>query len=143
MDAGIESYCPLNTVLRKWTDRIKKVEEPLFKSYVFVHIAPTERQKVLSIPGVVNFIYWLKKPAVVRDQEIEDIRRFLGEYVEVEAHRIQTDIEPGSRLRITSGVLMDKEAVALNVHKKYVEVLIESIGFRLVATVEKKRLQKV
>lgn len=142
-EAGIESYCPLNTTIRKWSDRLKKVEEPLFKSYVFVHLLTSELQAVRNTPGVVNFVYWLHKPAIIRDQEIEDIKRFLGEYDQVEVIRMDGPIRPGNRLRITSGLLMEKEATAIKVHGRTVEVLIESIGFKLVATIDKKRLEKV
>ena len=143
LEAGVESYCPLNMVMRKWSDRVKRVEEPLFKSYVFVRISKDEHHKVLDTPGVVRFVYWLGKPAVIRDKEIENIRKFLGEYDDVQVVPISNQIVPGSQLLITSGILMDKEAVALKVHKKTVEVLISSIGFKLVATIEKKRLIKV
>jgi transcription antitermination factor NusG len=142
-EAGVESYCPLNMVLRKWSDRVKKVEEPLFKSYVFVRISKDEFRKVLDIPGVVRFVYWLGKPAIIRDKEIEHIRKFLGEYDDVQVVPIDPEIVKGSHLLITSGLMIDKEAVALKVHKKTVEVLITSIGFKLVATIDKKRLVKV
>ena len=48
-DKGLESYCPLNMVYRQWSDRVKKVEEPLFKSYVFVHVTEAERTEVRRI----------------------------------------------------------------------------------------------
>lgn len=142
-EAGIESYCPLNMVLRKWSDRVKRVEEPLFKSYVFVRVSKDEHRKVLDTPGVVRFVYWLGKPAIIRDKEIENIRKFLGEYDDVEVVPINDEIVKGSHVLVSSGLLMDKEAIALKVHKKTVEVLITSIGFKLVATIEKKRLIKV
>lgn len=143
LDEGLESYCPVNTVERRWSDRVKKVEEPLFRSYVFVHITKDEFSKVLDVPGVVCFVYWLGKPALVRDKEIENIRKFLGEYDNVEAVPMEGAILPGSRLRVTSGLFMDREAVALKVHRKTVEVLITSIGFKLVATLDSKRLIKI
>jgi transcription antitermination factor NusG len=79
-EKGIESYCPLNKVRRKWSDRIKTIEEPLFKSYVFVRIRDDERSNVRMTSGVVNFVYWDGKPALIRDKEIQNIRRFLDEY---------------------------------------------------------------
>ncbi len=142
-EAGIESYCPLNTVVRKWSDREKKVEEPLFKSYVFVRISKDQFTKVLEVAGVVRVVYWLGKPAIIRDREIEHIRKFLGEYEEVEVVPIDPEIKPGTRLRVTSGLMMDKDGVALKVYKNKVEVLLTSIGFKLRAVIEKKRLQKV
>lgn len=142
-EAGVESYCPLNKVLRQWSDRKKLVEEPLFRSYVFVHIAKNEQRKVLDIPGVVCFVHWLGKPAIVREKEIEIIRKFLDEYENLEAVPLPGAIVPGTRLRVTSGVFMDREAVALKVHRKKVEVMITSIGFKLVATLDTKRLIKI
>ena len=70
LEKGIESYCPLNKVRRKWSDRIKVVEEPLFKSYVFVKIGDEHRTEVRMTTGVVNFVYWNGKPAVIREKEI-------------------------------------------------------------------------
>jgi transcription antitermination factor NusG len=142
-EAGIESYCPLNKVLRRWSDRVKKVEEPLFKSYLFVHITSKQMQEVRETYGVVNFVYWLGKPAIIRDIEIAEIKRFMGEYESVEVLPLDENISAGQRLRVKSGIMMDHEATALRVHNKTVEVLIESIGFKLVATIEKKRLERV
>ncbi len=56
-EKGVESYCPLNKVQRKWSDRIKIVEEPLFKSYVFVRVCEDEKTPVRMLGGVVNFVY--------------------------------------------------------------------------------------
>jgi transcription antitermination factor NusG len=141
-DRQLEAYCPLNKVYRKWSDRMKKVEEPLFKSYVFVRVSEAERTAVRMTPGVVNFVYWLGKPAVIRDHEIATIRQFLDEHEEVEALRTE-DIQPGSRLVITSGVMMDQQATALKVGKRYVEVVIESIGYTLRAKVERSKLKRI
>src|ERR1700733_7578238 len=66
----LEFYCPLNKVQRQWSDRKKIVTEPLFSSYVFVHIDETEQVPVRVTDGVINFVYWLGKPAVVRNEEI-------------------------------------------------------------------------
>ena len=137
---GIESYCPLNLVYRQWSDRIKKVEEPLFKSYVFVHVTEAERTEVRMTDGVINYVYWLGKPAVIKDSDIDNIRRFLNEYADVEVQPIE-DIRPGSRLVITSGVLLSQEATAIDVGKKYVEVLIETLGCKLVAKIEREKLK--
>ena len=77
---GLESYCPLNKVRKQWSDRIKLVEEPLFKSYVFVHVPEEDQTRVRMVDGVLNYVYWQGKPAVIKEKEIEDIRRFLNEY---------------------------------------------------------------
>lgn len=135
---GIETYCPLNRVRKKWSDRMKWVEEPLFKSYVFVRISPRDHTQVRMVDGVLNFVYWLGKPAIVKDREIEDIRRFMKEFSNVEVHPLE--LKPDSRVLIRSGVLMDKEAKVSRVLHHTVEVVIETLGYRLVAKVDRANL---
>jgi transcription antitermination factor NusG len=138
---GVETYCPLNKVRRKWSDRMKTVEEPLFKSYVFVRIADEEQSKVRMTHGVMNFVYWQGRPAVVKDKEIDIIRKFLNEYENVKAEPI--NLRPQTKVRIQQGIFMDKEATILKVHKNKVQVVVESIGYSLVALVDKSNLTTV
>ncbi|HTQ29207.1 MAG TPA: UpxY family transcription antiterminator [Puia sp.] len=137
-EKGLESYCPLNKVQRKWSDRLKIVEEPLFKSYVFVRIQEDAQSTVRMVPGVVNFVYWMGKPAIVRDQEIEVIRRFLHEYENVLAEPIR--LEPHHKVKVRQGIFMDKDATILRVQGNKVQVVIESIGYSLVALLDKSNL---
>ncbi|MEP6750927.1 MAG: UpxY family transcription antiterminator, partial [Bacteroidota bacterium] len=74
----IDYYCPLNRVHRQWSDRKKIVLEPLFSAYVFVQIDETEQLQVRLTDGVINFVYWLGKPAVIKNEEIHAIREFLS-----------------------------------------------------------------
>src|SRR6476619_2013170 len=76
----IENYCPLNKLLRQWSDRKKIVFEPLFTSYVFVKAAEKEHSEIRKIDGIINFVYWINKPAIIRNEEIESIKEFLKEY---------------------------------------------------------------
>ena len=66
VNKGIEAYCPLNKVRRKWSDRMKTIEEPLFKSYVFVKVEDAGMTEVRFVDGVLNYVYWNGKPAIVR-----------------------------------------------------------------------------
>ena len=134
----LESYCPLNKVTKKWSDRVKTVEEPLFKSYVFVHINEEEQSKVRMTAGVMNFVYWLGKPAVIPAREIETIRKFLNEYENVIAEPLQ--LKKDARVTIKQGLFMDHEAKVLKIEGNRVKVVIESIGYTLIASVDKKNL---
>ncbi|HXB06427.1 MAG TPA: UpxY family transcription antiterminator [Puia sp.] len=134
-EKGIEAYCPLNRVRKKWSDRIKWVEEPLFKSYVFVKVGENETMRVRTISGIVNFVYWLGKPAIVKNKEIEVIRKFLNEHDEVEA--VPVDLKAESRITIRQGAFMDKKGKVVKVFNNKVRVVIESIGYSLVATVDR------
>lgn len=138
---GIETYCPMNRVRKKWSDRLKWVDEPLFKSYVFVHIAQDQFTAVRMVPGVLNFVYWLGRPALVKDREIDEIRRFLGEFTDVQLEPLE--LKPEGRVVILSGVLMDREATIRRVLQNSVEVVIESLGYKLVAQVDKKTVKPV
>jgi transcription antitermination factor NusG len=139
LEQGMQGYCPLNKVRKKWSDRVKWVEEPLFKSYVFVKLDAAGITKVRMVNGVVNFVYWLGKPAVVRDKEIETIRKFLNEYTEVTVSR--TDLREDDKIMIRKGVFMDKEAKVVSVFKNKVRVIIESIGFTLMATIDRSNAE--
>ena len=137
-EKGIESYCPLQKIQRQWSDRKKIVEEPLFKSYVFVRIADEESSAVRMVNGVVNFVYWLGKPAILKDNEIDIIKKFLDEYENIQVEPVEIQIN--NKVHIKSGVLMDKQATVLSVTKNTVKVVIESIGFSLVARIDKSRV---
>ncbi|HTR30427.1 MAG TPA: UpxY family transcription antiterminator [Puia sp.] len=140
-ERGIEAYCPLNRVRKRWSDRIKWVEDPLFKSYVFVKVTEADFVPVRTIPGVVNFVYWLGKPAIVKNKEIEVIRKFLNDYKEVWSEPV--DIQRDATVVIRKGAFMDKEGKVVRVVNNKVRVLIESIGYALVAVVAKSNVEVI
>jgi transcription antitermination factor NusG len=141
VERGIEAYCPLNRVRKKWSDRMKWVEEPLFKSYLFVKVTEEEMTQVRMVDGVVNFVYWLGKPALVRDKEIESIRKFLYEYRDIRVEPL--DLKEDTEVSIRGGAFMDRRGRVMKVLNNRVQVLIESIGFRLVAVVEKSNISVI
>ena len=138
-EKGIENYCPLNKVTKQWSDRRKVVEEPIFKGYVFVKVSDDDKWDVANVNGVLNYIYWLGKPAVVRDEEIYTIRRFLNEFdnVEVSKNEIHTD----SKVRIVQGVLMNYEGMVIEVFGSRAVVRIESLDLNISAHFDKKNLE--
>ncbi|RYZ28612.1 MAG: antitermination protein NusG [Chitinophagaceae bacterium] len=82
---GIESYCPIKKVKRKWSDRIKTLDEPVFKACVFVRIAHEQRTAVRLTDGVMNFVYQNGKPVMVTEREMRNIRKKL-DLVNVESN---------------------------------------------------------
>ena len=137
-EKGFESYCPLNKVKRKWSDRIKVVEEPLFKSYVFVKLSEEERSAVRLTPGAINYVYWNGKPAVIKEKEISAIKRFLNEYENVEARAMEVKVN--QRVRVTNGTFMDQEGKELELRHKTARVAIDSLGYILIAHIERTKL---
>ena len=141
LEKGVESYCPLNKIRRRWSDRIKTVEEPLFKSYVFVKVNEDERTNVRMTNGVINFVYWNGKPAVIKEKEIIAIKRFLDEYENVEVKAM--DLKINQRVIITGGPLMDQQGKIVTLRQKTVKVAIDSLGYILVAHIERTKLSSV
>jgi len=135
---GVECYCPLNKVKRKWSDRTKTIEEPLFKSYVFVKITEEERTKVRLTNGVVNFVYWNGKPAIVREKEIQTIKLFLDEHENIQVRPMDLTVQ--QRVLITRGTFMDRTATVLDVRKKEIKVSIDNLGYELVALIDKNKI---
>ena len=136
---GVESYCPLNKVRKKWSDRYKIVEEPLFKSYLFVRLNEAEKSSIRYVDGVVNFVYWLGKPAIVKQADIERIKNFLDGYGNVRVE-IDKTLQVGDKVKILAGVFMEQEGTVLTADKKRVEIRIESLGIKLVAQIDKDKV---
>lgn len=132
------SYCPLNKVRKRWSDRIKLVEEPLFKSYVFVQAQEEEQQQVRMVNGVLNFVYWNGKPAIVKEEEIDTIRKFLNEYSDVEVKPM--NLQANQAVMVKRGLLMNNTGRIRRLMNNKVEVLIESLGYTLVASLEKSNI---
>ncbi len=72
----IEAYCPVRTEIRQWSDRKKKVKSPLLPSMILVNCAESERNMVFAVSLVRNYLFWLGKPAIVTEDEIEALRSF-------------------------------------------------------------------
>lgn len=126
MQIGVECYCPLITQVRQWSDRKKKIEVPLFNSYVFVQLSEIDRNSVFNIPGVVRYLFWLGKPAIVRDEEINIIKSSL------KATNISdisvSSIQVGDRIKLESGAFYNQDAIVQEVSKTHYILVLESMG---------------
>jgi transcriptional antiterminator RfaH len=97
---GIEAYCPMVTEVKQWSDRKKKVESPLIRSYVFVNLREKDRHLVFEVPGVVRYLFWLGKPAIIKEHEILALKDSLNEiFSSVELQEIKS----GDLLTISKG----------------------------------------
>ena len=140
-DLGIDTYCPCHRTLKKWSDRKKWVDEPVFKSYIFVKSPDSESQKlqILNTPGVVRFLYWLGQPAQVRQIEIDEIRSFLGEHQSVES----VSFDVGLKLNVKQGVLKGSEGVVVYQTKNEVVLRVDKLGMSLVARLPKVSVESI
>lgn len=132
--SGIEVFCPLITEIRQWSDRKKKVNVPLFKSYVFINIQEKERNMVYDSPGVLGFLKWLEKPAIAREEEIEAIKSWLNndrlDNFEV------SKFKKGDEVEIKSGKLANKKAVIKELGNKKLKLILKDLGWTLTANIQ-------
>lgn len=126
---GIETYLPLHETIRQWSDRKKKVKVPLFTSYVFICVSEKERLAVLKEHGVLNFVFWLGKPAIIQAIEIERIKYFLKEAVNQEI--IIENIAIGDEAIVSSGHFKGQKVEVIDVDTKEYFVNLLSLGVRL------------
>jgi transcriptional antiterminator NusG len=129
---GIENYCPLNRVVRKWSDRHKLIYEPLFSSYVFVRPNAEDAYKISQLTNdIVNFVYWLGKPAIVKESEIDNIKAFLNAYTNIKLEK--SDIQINDNVRIISGPLMNRQGSVTLIDNNKVKLAIPSLGYLMTA----------
>lgn len=139
---GLEVYCPLQLVIRQWTDRRKKVLEPLFRSYVFVRLSESDRLNALQTYGVVGFVKWLGQPALIQPGEIAAIREFLQEYENIQVQSFNSYRE-GDEVRVTSGPMHGAHGHVLRQKKHKVTLRLEQLGMDLTAELPKSHLEPV
>jgi transcription antitermination factor NusG len=141
-DSGIENYCPLNKVVKQWSDRKKVILEPLFKSYVFVRVKDSEKWDLKNINGILNFVYWLGKPAKIKDEDIFTIKKFLNEFSDVQIEEV-SGLTVNSKVRIKQGLLMNYNGVLVEISGSRAKVRIETMGVQLSANFDKKNLEPI
>ena len=135
----IENYCPIRKIERNWSDRKKIILEPLFKSYVLVRLAPKAHIPVLQTDGVIGFVTFQGKPAVIRDEEIDIVKQFLRDYEHIQVERI--DVNINDEVTIINGPLEQQTGQVMEVNNRSVKVMLPSLGFALVA-IDKNNLSK-
>ena len=125
---GVEVFCPLVKLKKNWSDRKKIVETPLFNSYVFVNLSEKDRNVVFNVPGVIRYVFWLKKPAVARDSEIESLKAVLNDTMDsfsIENYQI------GDTVKISEGVFKGLDGVIEKQSNTKLHVILENVGIKI------------
>ena len=141
-DIGVESFLPLITRVKQWSDRKKKVEEPLFRSYLFVNIPLSDYYTVLNINGVVKFISFEKKPVPVPDNQIIAIKEYLND---TELHSINyEDFKEGELVRVKTGQMKDLVGRFVKINGKHRVIIdIEAVGQSLAINIARSNVEAV
>ena len=125
---GVEVFCPLVKLKKNWSDRKKIVETPLFNSYVFVNLSEKDRNVVFNVPGVIRYVFWLKKPAVARNSEIESLKAVLNDTMDsfsIENYQI------GDTVKISEGVFKGLDGVIEKQSNNKLHVILENVGIKI------------
>jgi len=131
---GIENYCPVNKVLKQGTDRKKIIHTPLFPSCLFVRISPDQQVSVRQTSGILNFLFWLNKPAVIRDKEIEIIKKFLKEHNFIGLEKV--DVHTNDIVKTNCAPVIEQEGNVVSIKGKTVKMILPSLGFIMSAELE-------
>ena len=122
---NINCFCPTVTVIKNYSDRKKKILKPLLPSYVFVNIEEVKRNDVFLAFGIVRYMFWLGKPAIVRESEIELMKQYLnGIYQSVSL----TNFTRGQLYKISEGLFSGKIGKVVETKKNKIKLELQSLG---------------
>ena len=122
---GVRAYCPVYTQLKQYSDRKKKVTKPLLRSYVLVKIEDKDRDQVFEIPGVVRSVFWLGKPAIVREDEIVLMENNLsGIYESISV----STLEKGAAYTIPEGPFKGLSGKVVHLDHNKMQLELPSLG---------------
>lgn len=122
---GIEAYCPVRTEVKFWSDRKKSILVPVLPSMVLVKIEKNKRNQVFDIPGVVRYMFWLKKHAVVRDSEVDSLKLLLESNNIIEQNVASYNV--GDEIKISS--LKDQLGIIKKISNNQIWVVLKQLGY--------------
>ncbi len=127
---GVEQFLPTYRSRRVWTDRVKTLDLPLFPGYIFCRIPLEERNRVVTIDGVVGFVGAGRQPIPVSDSEIEAIRTIIQSQVKAQPWPF---LKIGQTVRISHGSLSGIEGILIRVKNSWRLVVSVTLLERSVA----------
>jgi transcription antitermination factor NusG len=141
LERSIEHFLPVYETVRRWVDRKKRIQLPLFDGYVFVRISLHNRVDVLRVPSVVKLVGFNGHPAMLSVQEIEFLKNTLLPQLRAEPHPYLT---AGRRVRIVRGALQGAEGILIRKKKaSRVVVSIDLIARAASVEVEAADIERI
>lgn len=138
---GVEYYLPTVTIVKRWSDRKKKIDEPIFKGYIFIYADEKERIKSMAFKEIVRCISFLGKPAVVPDWEIQNLKTFLQHSKDL----VVTDlITAGTKVRIVDGLFKDVTGIVSSINgENYLSVSVDMLHRSVSVKLPKESIIKI
>ena len=143
-DIGVEVFLPLITRIKQWSDRKKKVEEPLFKSYVFVHSTTKQHIPILNVYGVIKFVTFEHQAVVVPENQIVAIKRYIDDFDEKERELTNAELQIGDMVRITNGPMQGLIGRLQSIKdKRQIIVYIEAVGQYIPVSISRAKVEAI
>ena len=145
-DMGISAYLPMITQVKQWSDRRKKVQEPLFRSYVFVYSNEKEYIPILNVFGVVRFVTFEHKAVVVPENQIIAIKKFVEDYEQGEEFKMlnNEDLKEGQMVRIITGPMKGLVGRLDTIeNKRHLIVFIDVVGQFIPVHISRAKVEPV
>ena len=139
---GVEAYVPLLSRTRRYTRKVKQYNVPLINCYVFVRIDEDERIPVLKTQYVIGFLEFSGTAIPIPDDEMELMRRVVGELADVSADPVAWT--PGDEVEVISGSLTGlKGTLTERKGKSELIVVLDSIGYQLRVEIDERMLRRI
>ena len=137
-----EIYLPLIVKYNKWSDRIKKIETPLFSGYLFIKTSIKMKYYILEEQGVSSFVQFTNRPAIIRDQEIKAIQLMLAQPSNLEINDGYA-FSKGEIIKINRGIFAGIEGRVVNIkNRSRLYVAIEQLGKIISVEIDSESLDK-
>ncbi len=141
VEAGIETFLPLQTRLKQWSDRKKLVEEPLIRSYIFVKIVLKEYKTVIETEGIVRFVRFEGQPAPIPEKQINVLKMLLAQQIDMEL--AEEELNLGDKVEIRIGSMTGFDGILVNHKGKDKAIIqIDHITHALMVTLPKNYIAK-
>ena len=126
LSLGINAYCPTRTEVRFWSDRKKRIDVPVLTSMVLINIDDKDINVVFESPHVIKYMFWLGKRAVVRQSEIDILKKYLNGHLDLIDNNVD-DIKVGENLCLSS--FNNEKGVVNRISNNNVWIYLKSIGY--------------
>ena len=127
LSLGIEVYCPTRKEIRIWSDRKKRVDVPVLPSMVLVKLDEKNINDVFNINGVIRYMFWLGKRAIVRQKEVDVLKNYLYGNTIINQEIIK--FNPGDRINLEG--FNNEDGVVEKVSNNSAWVFLENLGYTI------------
>ncbi len=123
---GINAYCPTRNEIRLWSDRKKRIQVPVLPSMVLVNIDEKDINRVFESPLVVRYMFWMGKRAIVRQSEIDILKKYLDGSYNL-TNSISSSINVGDDFKLPS--FNNEKGIVSRISNNNIWIYLKSIGY--------------